>query len=75
MPENGVYVYFRYNSKDRIMVVLNNSEQTQKLSLSRFAQNLEGSIEGTDVVSGNRVDLKADFLEVSPKTSLILEIQ
>lgn len=75
MPENGVYVYFRYNSKDRIMVVLNNSEQTQKLSLSRFAQNLEGSIEGTDVVSGNRVDLKADFLEVSAKTSLILEIQ
>src|SRR5690606_17977802 len=38
IPENNVYVYFRYNTNDRVMVVINNSPETQTLDLSRFSE-------------------------------------
>jgi glycosidase len=36
LPENGVYVYFRYTEKGSVMIVLNNNEKEQTLDLKRF---------------------------------------
>jgi glycosidase len=41
LPENGVYVYFRFNEKGSVMVVLNNNEKEQTLQLKRFEENLK----------------------------------
>ena len=71
LPENEVYVYFRYNDTESIMVVLNNSEKPQTLQLNRFAESLAGFLRGTDVISGKEIVL-GDTLEIGGKTSFII---
>ena len=75
MPKESVYVYFRYNEKEKVMVVLNNNAKEQTLDLSRFAESLNGISAGQDVFTGKTFQLKPENkLTVSPKTSLILEL-
>ena len=72
-PEKDVYVYFRHNDKESIMVILNNNETEQSLSTDRFAESLKGVASGTDVMTGKRYDLTSTI--VLPKeTALILEL-
>ncbi|MCY2686870.1 glycoside hydrolase family 13 protein [Salinimicrobium sp. TH3] len=73
IPENNVYVYFRYNANDRVMVVINNNPEDQNLDLERFAEGLAESTSGKDVISGEQVSL-SDSLEVSGKSSMVLEL-
>ncbi len=73
IPENNVYVYFRYNADDRVMVVINNNPEDQTLNLERFAEGLAEATSGKDVISGEQVSL-SDSLEVSGKSSMVLEL-
>ena len=73
IPENNVYVYFRYNDEDRVMVVINNNPETQTLDLQRFSEGLAGATSAKDIISEGRVDLQ-DTLEVEGKSSLVLEL-
>ncbi|MGE8430042.1 MAG: glycoside hydrolase family 13 protein [Sphingobacterium sp.] len=38
VPEDGVYVYFRYNEKQTVMVVMNCNDVTKDLKLDRFRE-------------------------------------
>ncbi|MEG1585325.1 MAG: glycoside hydrolase family 13 protein [Bacteroidales bacterium] len=74
VPQDEVYVYFRYNDDKKVMVVLNNSDTDAKtLQLDRYGEMLKGVSGGKDVVSGKRYPL-ADTLTVPAKSSLILEV-
>jgi hypothetical protein len=73
-PQNGVYVYFRYNEKNKVMVVLNKNEGDQRLDLERFSEILEPDARAKDVVSGEWHTLNR-HLSVPAKTPLILEIE
>ncbi len=76
IPQNNVFVYFRYNDKEKVMVVVNNNETEQSFNLKRFQESLGGITSGKDVITGKAVDMKIDGkLTISPKTSLILELQ
>jgi glycosidase len=74
IPENNVYVYFRYNDNESVMVVVNNSKDNQKLNLTRFQENLKNYIFGKDVISNKTIDLKNE-LSIEGKTSMILELK
>ncbi|GGP01313.1 neopullulanase SusA [Cloacibacterium rupense] len=74
LPENGVYVYFRYNEKGSVMVVLNNNEKEQTLNLKRFAESLKGVTKAKDALSGQEILLDAN-LTVPAKSPLILELK
>jgi len=71
-PENDVYVYFRYNDSEKIMVILNNNETDQTLKIGRYAESLENKTSGTDVMTGKTYDLKTNFT-VPKESVLILE--
>lgn len=73
LPENNVYVYFRYNEEESVMVVINNSPEAQELDLIRFSEGLKGHSSGKDIVSGNAVELN-EKLRVEGKTSMVLEL-
>jgi len=75
LPENEVYVYFRYNDTETVMVVLNNSEKSQTLHLNRFAESLAGFLRGRDIISGKEVSLSGDTLEISAKTAMLIELK
>lgn len=74
VPENDVYVYFRYNENEKIMVVLNNNETEQTLKVDRYAESIETKTSGTDVMTGKTYDLKSG-LTLPKKSALILELQ
>ena len=74
VPENDVYVYFRYNDTEKIMVILNNNESEQTLKIERYAQSLESKTSGTDVMTGKTYDLKSNLV-VPKESALILELK
>lgn len=74
IPVNDVYVYFRMNDKEKIMVIVNNNTAAQILKTDRYAECLDGVSSGTDVMSGQTFDLKTEFT-VQPETVLILELK
>lgn len=76
VPQDNVYVYFRYNenSGENVMVVLNNSEKDQRLDLKRFEEGIKDFKKGKDIISDKEIDLTHQ-LEIKAKTSMILELK
>ena len=73
IPENNVYVFFRYSEKERVMVVINNSPEAQQLNLNRFKEMIKDSKFGKDIIS-DKVILLGEKLVVSGKSSMIIEL-
>ena len=74
IPENNVYVYFRYNESESVMVVINNSNETQTFKTNRFAENIQNHQSGIDILSGKTIDLKND-IAIDGKSVLVLELK
>lgn len=74
IPENNVYVYFRYNESESVMVVINNNTEKQILKTNRFQENIQKFTSGKDVITEKSFDLKND-IEMEGKSVLILELK
>ena len=74
IPELGTYVYFRFNDREKVMVVLNKNEDNHLLDLSRFSEMLEGVLTGKDVLTGKQFKMEKEIL-LSNKGALILELK
>jgi len=73
IPENNVYVYFRYTDNEVVMVLMNNSNtETRNVDCKRFSEVITGYVGGTDIISGR--DYELDIIEIQPKSALILEL-
>lgn len=74
IPENNVYVYFRYNDAESVMVIVNNNKETQKLNLERFQESLRNAKKGKDIISGANINLDKE-LSVEGMSSMIIELK
>lgn len=75
-PEDGTYVWFRHDAKgsrDRVMVVLNKAKEPRTLDAARFAEVLPAGASGTDVITGEKVDLSGRFT-VPARTVRVLQV-
>lgn len=59
-PEDGVYVYFRYDSKQTIMVVMNTSKEEKKVVIDKYNERTNGFKNYTDVITKSKGPL-SDF--------------
>jgi len=75
IPENNVYVYFRYNEKNSVMVIINNNPKEQTIELNRFAENLKKYTSGIDILTNTKLDLSKANLIIKGKTSLVIELK
>lgn len=76
MPIDKVYVYFRYNDKENVMVIINNNQKEQTLDLSRFAESLGRISSGKDVISGKEFSVNSqNKLTIPAKSTLVLELK
>ncbi len=66
------YSYFRYTDKQAVFVYINNNRQPRVLDWSHYKEFVEGPVTGTDVITGEKVELK-DGLSIAPKSALIVE--
>ena len=73
IPENNVYVYFRYMDQKSVMVIINNSETAQSLKTARFRESLQNYSSGTDVISGQKTAIDND-ITIGPKAAMVLEL-
>lgn len=75
IPADGVYVYFRYNCDESVMVILNNNEQENRtICGEKYAESLEGFTGGTDIISGRKIEDLGSFT-IAPKTAMIIELK
>jgi glycosidase len=75
LPENNVYVYFRYNENEMVMVVLNNSKENQTIKLNRFAEMFEGKTKGQCFLNDEQINLSSETFTVKGKEAYIFEIK
>lgn len=74
LPDNNVYVYFRYDDAQSVMVVINNSDETRTFNTQRFAENMQNYSSGTEVLSGEKYT-SLHSITIKPKSSLIIELK
>ena len=74
IPENNVYVYFRYNTTDNVMVLINNSNETKAINTTRFTENIGNHKTGNDVITEQNIDVTKE-ITLEPKSVLILELK
>jgi glycosidase len=74
IPENNVYVYFRYNDSESVMVVINNNTEKQILKTNRFQENIQNYTSGKDIITEKSLDIKND-IEIEGKSILIIELK
>jgi glycosidase len=75
IPENNLYVYFRYNDKESVMVVLNNSDkETRTISRDKYAEAMNGFTHGREVITGSEMNDITSF-KIAPKTAMIIELK
>lgn len=73
IPENEVYVYFRTDDKQTVMVILNNGYQPKLLETARFSEMMKGKNSAVDIISGKVLD-NLEKVQLSPRSALILEL-
>jgi glycosidase len=74
IPENNVYVYFRYSEKESVMVLVNNSTEKQTISTTRFHDNLQNYSLGTDVITGKQTEVTKE-ITIDGQSAMILELK
>jgi neopullulanase len=72
VPQDGVYVYFRYDDKQTVMVVMNTAKENKNISLKRFEERTKGFSKMKNIVTGTTMDLN-DF-KLDPYRSGVFEL-
>ena len=55
IPEDGLYVYFRYDKNQTIMCVMNTDTKERSVKLSKYAERTQLYKGGRDIISGNEI--------------------
>lgn len=74
LPADNIYVYFRYTSTDRVMVIMNMNDQPVTISREKHIEMLRGFSSAISIVDDQEIDISKDF-QVGPKTTRILEFK
>ena len=60
VPEDGVYVYFRYDDKQTVMVVMNTAKTEKKINVEKYSERVKGFSKMKNILTGNITALQ-DF--------------
>ena len=74
IPENGIYVFFRYNKEKTLMIIANNNMQVKDLDLKRFNEMLSGKTEGLEITTSKAYQLSKP-ISIMAKTVIIIEVK
>jgi len=72
--DNGLYVYFRYDGDEKLMVVLNKNEEPAELHIEQYAEMLRGATRVTDVLGGGSLALTKE-MKVTGKGAFIWRVE
>ncbi len=72
IPKDGLYVYFRYDNNQTVMVITNTGENTLKPDWTLYAERIKGFSQAKDVITGASRSLNG--FDIKPKESFVLEL-
>lgn len=72
VPEDGVYVYFRYDNKQTIMIVMNTAKELKNISPTNYSERTNGFSKMKNIITGE-ITLLKNF-SVNAKTSEVWEL-
>ena len=72
VPQNGLYVYFRYDAKQTVMVISNTGDKAITPKWDHYSERANGFTQLKDVVSGNTMPLQG--FEIKQKESFVFEL-
>ncbi|RYG04948.1 MAG: alpha-amylase [Chitinophagaceae bacterium] len=73
VPEDGVYVYFRYTGSQTVMCVMNTNEQEKTIDLKRFSERTTSFTKAKDIVSEQAINLDQP-LSIAGKKLWVFEL-
>ncbi len=73
IPEGNIYVYFRSDDDESVMVIMNANASEKALDTTHFSADLQGASRATNVVTGRALD-DLGTITVPAYTTLILEL-
>lgn len=73
VPQDGIYVYFRYNDDTTIMVIFNSNQTVKELELERFSELIPASVYVKNIIT-ETVTLADKKISLPQKSSMVLEI-
>ena len=75
-PDNATrcYVYARTDGENTVLVMLNGSDQTRTVDMERFSEVIRDYTSGTDVVTGQVVDVTAP-VEIPARGVYVLDLK
>jgi glycosidase len=72
IPKDGVYIYFRYDAKQSVMVITNTGEKTIKPDWNVYSERVKGFTQLKEVTSGKTQSLEG--FEIKPTESFVFEL-
>jgi glycosidase len=74
VPHNNIYVYFRFNENDTVMVILNGDNEEKMLEMDRFTELTNRYTTGREVTTGQTFEIHRT-MTLGPREALILELE
>lgn len=74
IPSEGTYVYFRYNDRKTVMVIMNNSEEKKTIETKRYGEFLGNFSGGYEVITDQPLN-NLSTLTLEGKSVAIIELK
>lgn len=65
IPNNGLYVYFRYDAKSTVMCIMNTDKQTRTVDMNDFSERTNGFKGGKDIITNQQINTKFELPAMS----------
>jgi glycosidase len=74
VPQDGIYVYFRYSDTHTVMVIINTEDKEINLDTSRFDERMATATAATNVITGETIN-QIKTIAIPAKGSLVLALK
>jgi glycosidase len=74
VPRDAVYVYFRYNTQQTILCVMNTNDGDKEIDMRRFNERTKGFTKAKNIIDGSVMDITST-LKIPGKTVLVAELR
>jgi glycosidase len=74
IPQNGIYVYFRYDAQKTVMVIYNSNDKEGTLKTDRFNERMAGFKQAVNVITGDKLS-SIESVNIPAKTALVFELK
>jgi glycosidase len=74
VPQDGLYVYFRYDANQTVMCVMNTAKTEKPVDFSKYPERTSGFKRAKSILNDQEFTVNSSF-PIPPKTMWVLELQ